>query len=216
MVTPRALDTAELPGIVAQFRAGAENAQKAGFDGVEVHGANGYLLDQFTRDGANKRTDRYGGSIENRARLPLEVVDAVVGVWGPARVGYRVSPNGAFNSMADSDPVRTFSHLTDELNGRGIGYLHVVDPVADGAKRVSPVLRRIFDGTYIVNGGFDLAAANAAITRGEADLVAIGTPFIANPDLPERFRRGAALNAADQATFYMGEAKGYIDYARLA
>jgi N-ethylmaleimide reductase len=215
MVTPRALDLAELPGIVAQFRAGAENAKKAGFDGVELHGANGYLLDQFTRDGTNTRTDAYGGSVENRARLPLEVVDAVVDVWGPARVGYRVSPNGAFNSMADSDPVRTFSHLAEALNRRGIGYLHVVDPVADGAKRISPVLRRIFDGTYIVNGGFDLASANAAIARGEADLVAFGAPFLANPDLPERFRAGGALNAADQATFYTGEAKGYIDYPRL-
>ena len=216
MVTPRALETSEIPGIVEQFRAGAENARQAGFDGVELHGANGYLLDQFTRDGTNQRTDQYGGSVENRARLPLEVVDAVVGVWGPARVGYRISPNGAFNSMADSDPVRTFSHLVEALNWRGIGYLHVVDPVADGRKRISPALRRIFDGTYIVNGGFDLVAANAAIARGEADLVAFGAPFLANPDLPERFRRGAALNAADQATFYMGEAKGYIDYPRLA
>jgi len=216
MVTPRALETAELAGIVAQFRAGAENAKRAGFDGVELHGANGYLLDQFTRDGTNKRTDAYGGSVENRARLPLEVVDAVVGVWGPARVGYRVSPNGAFNGMADSDPLRTFSHLTEQLNRRGIGYLHAIDPVADGARRISPALRRIFDGTYIVNGGFDLAAANAAIARGEADLVAFGVPFLANPDLPERFRRGAPLNAPDQATFYAGEAKGYIDYARLA
>jgi N-ethylmaleimide reductase len=216
MVTPRALETSELPGIVAQFRAGAENAKQAGFDGVELHGANGYLLDQFTRDGTNTRTDAYGGSAENRARLPLKVLDAVVEVWGPARVGYRVSPNSPFNSMSDSDPVRTFSYLTEELNRRGIAYLHVVDPAADGAKRISPALRRIFDGTYLVNGGFDLAAANAAITRGEADLVAFGVPFLANPDLPERFKRGAPLNAADQATFYGGEAKGYIDYPRLA
>jgi N-ethylmaleimide reductase len=215
MVTPRALALAELPGIVAQFRAGAENAKRAGFDGVELHGANGYLLDQFTRDGTNTRTDAYGGSVENRARLPLEVVDAVVDVWGPARVGYRISPNGAFNSMADSDPVRTFSHLADALGRRRLAYLHVVDPATDGAKRISPVLRRIFDGTYIVNGGFDLAAANAAIARGEADLVAFGVPFLANPDLPERFKRGAALNAPDQATFYTGEAKGYVDYPRL-
>jgi N-ethylmaleimide reductase len=215
MATPRALDLGELPGIVAQFRAGAVNAKKAGFDGVELHGANGYLLDQFTRDGTNRRTDAYGGSVENRARLPLEVLDAVVDVWGPARVGYRISPNGAYNSMSDSDPVRTFSHLTEAIDRRGIAYLHVVDPVADGFKRVSPLLRRIFDGTYIVNGGFDLAAANLAIARGEADLVAFGTPFLANPDLPERYRLGAALNAADQATFYAGEAKGYIDYPRL-
>src|SRR5690242_8157804 len=137
MVTPRALELAELPGIVAQFRAGAANAKEAGFDGVELHGANGYLLDQFTRDGTNNRTDAYGGSVENRTRLPLEVVDAVIGVWDPARVGYRISPNGTFNSMADSNPLRTFSHLAEALDRRGIAYLHVVDPVADGAKRVS-------------------------------------------------------------------------------
>jgi N-ethylmaleimide reductase len=215
MVTPRALETSELPGIVAQFSAGAENAQAAGFDGVEIHGANGYLLDQFTRDGTNKRTDAYGGGVANRVRLPLEVVDAVVDVWGPGRVGYRISPNGAFNSMSESDPVRTFSHLAGALDRRGIGYLHVVDPVADGEKRISPLLRQVFDGTYIVNGGFDLATANAAIARG-ADLVAFGVPFLANPDLPERFRRGAALNKPEQATFYAGEEKGYIDYPELA
>ena len=215
MVTPRPLDLAELPGIVAQFRAGAENAKRAGFDGVEIHGANGYLLDQFTRDGTNRRTDAYGGSVENRVRLPLEVVDAVVGVWGPARVGYRVSPNGAYNAMGDSDPRRTFVHLAGELDRRGIGYLHAVDPLADGDKRLSLQLRRIFTGTYIVNGGFDLAAANAALARG-ADLVAFGVPFLANPDLPERFRRGAPLNAPDQATFYAGEERGYVDYPGLA
>jgi len=215
MVTPRALTLAEIPGIVEQFRAGAENAKAAGFDGVEIHGANGYLLDQFTRDGTNQRTDAYGGSVENRARLPLEVLDAVVDVWGAGRVGYRISPNGAFNSMSDADPARTFAHLVGELDRRGIGYLHVVDPVADGAKRLSPVLRKIFDGAYIVNGGFDLAAADAVIASGEADLVAFGVPFLANPDLPERFKRGAALNPPDQATFYAGDAKGYVDYPEL-
>jgi N-ethylmaleimide reductase len=215
MVAPRALELAELPGIVGQFRAGAENAKRAGFDGVEIHGANGYLLDQFTRDGTNHRTDAYGGSIENRARLPLEVVDAVVGVWGPARVGYRVSPNSPFNSMSDSDPRSSFSYLVGELDRRGIGYLHAVDPLADGEKRLSPLLRDIFTGTYIVNGGFDLDTAEAAIARG-ADLVAFGVPFLANPDLPARYRRGAALNKPDQATFYGGDAKGYVDYAELA
>ncbi len=215
MVAPRALDQSELPGIVAQFRAGAENAKKAGFDGVEIHGANGYLLDQFVRDGTNKRTDAYGGSIENRARFPLEVADAVVAVWGPKRVGYRISPNGTFNSMSDSDPLRTFSYLAEQLSRRGIAYLHVVDPLADGGKRVSPVLRRKFSGTYIVNGGFDLASATAAIERGETDLVAHGILFLANPDLPERFRRRAAFNQPDPATFYAGEDKGYIDYPSL-
>ncbi len=216
MVTPRALALDELPGIAAQFRAGAENAKKAGFDGVEIHGANGYLLDQFTRDGANQRTDAYGGSVENRARFPLEVTDAVIAVWGADRVGYRVSPNSPFNSMSESNPPQIFGYLAEQLNRRNIGYLHAVDPAADGAKRISPLLRRTFDGTYIVNGGFDLAAANAAIAGGEADLVAFGVPFLANPDLPARLRQGAALNAPDQTTFYAGEAKGYVDYPELA
>jgi N-ethylmaleimide reductase len=216
MVAPRALALSEIPGIVEQFRAGAENAKRAGFDGVELHGANGYLLDQFTRDGTNQRSDAYGGAIENRVRLPLEVTDTVIAVWGPNRVGYRISPNGAFNSMSDSDPVHTFSYVAEQLSRRGIAYLHVVDPLADGAKRISPVLRKKFDGTYVVNGGFDVAAANSAIRAGDADLVAFGVPFLANPDLPERFRRGAALNRPDQATFYTGEEKGYVDYPALA
>ena len=135
-------------------------------------------------------------------------------VWGPARVGYRISPNSAFNAMSDSDPRRTFSYFAAELDRRGIGYLHAVDPLADGEKRISALLRDIFTGTYVVNGGFDLDTANAAIARG-ADLVAFGVPFLANPDLPERFRRGADLNTADQATFYAGDAKGYVDYPEL-
>jgi N-ethylmaleimide reductase len=216
MLAPRALETAEIPGIVEQFKRGAENAKAAGFDGVELHGANGYLLDQFTRDGTNHRTDAYGSSVANRVRLPLEVTEAVVGVWGPARVGYRISPNGAFNSMADSNPVATFSALTEELSRRGLLYLHVVDPVTDGGKRISPVLRPKFDGTYIVNGGFDLAAGEAAIAAGETDLVAFGVPFLANPDLPQRHRTRAALNAPDRATFYAGEEKGFVDYPALA
>jgi N-ethylmaleimide reductase len=216
MVTPRALALAELPGIVEQFRRGAENAKSAGFDGVELHGANGYLLDQFTRDGSNTRTDDYGGAVENRARLPLEVTKAVIDVWGADRVGYRVSPNGVFNSMSDSNPIETFSYLAEQLNKLGIVYLHVVDPFADGAKRISPVLRRKFDRSYIVNGGFDLDSANAAIRSGEADLVAFGTRFLANPDLPQRYRIEVPLNVADQATFYAGEDKGFTDYPTLA
>jgi N-ethylmaleimide reductase len=215
MVTPRALTLAELPGIVEQFRRGAENAKEAGFDGVELHGANGYLLDQFLRDGTNRRTDAYGGTVENRARLPIEVTKAVIDVWGADRVGYRVSPNGTFNSMSDTDPVQTFSYLAQQLNTLGIVYLHVVDPVADGAKRVSPLLRGKFNRSYIVNGGFDLDRANAAIHGGEADLVAFGTGFLANPDLPQRYRINAWLNAPDQATFYAGEAKGFTDYPFL-
>jgi N-ethylmaleimide reductase len=216
MVTPRALDIAELPGIVEQFRQGAENAKAAGFDGVELHGANGYLLDQFLRDGTNKRTDAYGGSVENRARLPLEVIRAVVDIWGADRVGYRISPNGVFNSMSDSNPVETFSYITEQLSKLGIVYLHVVDPLADGAKRISPLLRRKFARTYIVNGGFDANSANAAVRGGEADLVAFGVPFIANPDLPRRYRTKAALNPPDKDTFYAGEEKGFTDYSALA
>ncbi|HLL27272.1 MAG TPA: alkene reductase [Xanthobacteraceae bacterium] len=215
MVTPRALELREIPGIVEQFKRGAENAKAAGFDGVELHGANGYLLDQFTRDGTNKRTDTYGGSVKNRARLPLEVTEAVIGVWGPGRVGYRISPNNPFNSMSDSNPVEIFSYLATELDARGVVYLHVVDPVADGGKRISPILQGNFDGTYIVNGGFDAEAADAAIHRGETDLVAFGVPFLANPDLPERYRQKAVLNKPDQNTFYAGEEKGYTDYPAL-
>jgi N-ethylmaleimide reductase len=215
MVTPRALDIAELPGIVEQFRVGAENAKKAGFDGVEIHGANGYLLDQFTRDGTNKRTDIYGGSVPNRVRLPLEVADAVIGVWGANSVGYRISPSGTFNTMADSDPLKTFSFLTEQLIRRRVGYLHVIDPIDGGPKRLLPALRKVFNGTLIGNGGYDLTAANAAIRDGEVDLVAFGVPFLANPDLPLRYKTQAPLNAPDRATFYAGEDNGYVDYPAL-
>ena len=214
MVTPRALQAAELPAIVAQFREGAENAKAAGFDGVELHGANGYLLDQFTRDGSNHRNDAYGGSVENRVRLPLEVTQAVIDVWGKERVGYRISPTGPYNSMSDSDPRATFSHLTQRLNELGIGYLHVVDPVNAG-NRLAPHLRKLFANTLIVNGGYDETSANTAIANGEADLVAFGVPFIANPDLPIRLRARAPLANADNATFYTGEDKGYTDYPAL-
>jgi N-ethylmaleimide reductase len=222
LVTPRALATDELPGIVAQFRTAAENAKAAGFDGVELHGANGYLLDQFLRDGANHRSDAYGGSIENRARFPLEVADAVTTVWGPRRVGYKLSPYFSGYSMSDSNPVATFSFIAAELNKRGLLYLHVTEPVAGpsaipaGTRRVTPILREIFDGALIVNGGYDAQSGNAATARGEADLVAFGVPFLANPDLPARYRGNAALNAPDQTTFYAGEEKGYIDYPALA
>jgi N-ethylmaleimide reductase len=218
MVTPRALDAHELPGIVAQFQKGAQNAQAAGFDGVELHGANGYLLDQFLRDGANQRTDAYGGSIRNRARFPLDVTEAVVAVWGPDRVGYKVSPNSAFNSMSDSDPIATFSYFADELSRLGLLYLHVTEGVAGpmappaGTNLAAPVLRKRFKGALILNGGYDAQSADAAIARGDADLIAFGVPFLANPDLPVRYAKRTPLNAADQATFYAGEAKGYIDY----
>ena len=221
LVTPRALEIDELPGIVATFRAGAENAKAAGFDGVELHGANGYLLDQFLRDGSNRRTDAFSGSIENRARFPLEVVDAVTAVWGPQRVGYKVAPYFSGYSMSDSHPLATFSFIASELSKRGLLYLHVTEAVNDPAKpagsgRATPILRGKFKGALIANGGYDVRTAQAAIARGEADLVAFGVPFLANPDLPVRYRSDAALNAPDQATFYAGEEKGYIDYPALA
>jgi N-ethylmaleimide reductase len=215
MVQPRALATSEIPGIVEQFAAAAKNAKEAQFDGVEIHGANGYLLDQFTRDGTNVRTDAYGGNVRNRIRLPIEVAEAVASVWGVERVGYRISPNNPFGSMSDTNPRETFGQLTEELSRLRMGYLHVVDPYQDGAKRISPLLRARFDGTYIVNGGFDAAAAEAVLSAGEADLVAFGVPFLANPDLPERYQRGAKLNSADTATFYTGDDKGYADYPAL-
>ncbi len=214
MVTPRELTLAEIPGIAEQFRTGAQNAKAAGFDGVEIHGANGYLLDQFTRDGTNHRKDAYGGSLENRTRLPLEVTQAVIDVFGKDRVGYRISPNGAYNSMSDSDPRATFSYLAQRLSDLGIVYLHSFDPPS-GANFLSPQLRKQFKGTFIVNGGYDEASGNAAIASGEADLVAYGVPFLANPDLPDRFKAKAKLNAPDQATFYAGEDKGYVDYPTL-
>lgn len=222
LVSPRALEVSELPGIVAQFRQAAENAKVAGFDGVELHGANGYLLDQFLRDGANQRTDAYGGSVGNRARLPLEVTDAVIDVWGPRRVGYKVSPYFSGYSMSDSNPIETFSHIATELNKRGLLYLHVSEAVSGpmaapaGTVRATPALRGAFQGALIANGGYDARAGRAVIARGEADLVAFGVPFLANPDLPARFRSNAELNAPDQATFYAGEEKGYIDYPALA
>jgi N-ethylmaleimide reductase len=222
LVTPRALDIGELPGIVAQFRQAAENAKAAGFDGVELHGANGYLLDQFLRDGANRRTDAYGGSTTNRARFPLEVTDAVIGVWGPQRVGYKLSPYFSGYSMSDSDPLDTFAFIATELSKRGLLYLHVSEAVAGpmaapaGTRRATPILRDTFNGALIVNGGYDARSGQTAIAHGEADLVAIGVPFLANPDLPARYRNNATLNTPDQTTFYAGEEKGYIDYPALA
>src|SRR5258707_411223 len=222
IVTPRALELHELPGIISQFQTAAKNAKAAGFDGVELHGANGYLLDQFLRDGSNRRTDAYGGSIQKRARLPLEVAEAVVGVWGSQSVGYKLSPHFAGYSMSDSNPQETFSYLAEQLSSLRIGYLHVGEAIAGpmvapvGTVRVTPILRDKFSGTMIVNGGYDAHSGDAAIARGEADLVAFGVPFLANPDLPARYRKNASLNPPDQTTFYAGEEKGYIDYPALA
>jgi N-ethylmaleimide reductase len=222
IVTPRALEARELPAIVDQFRRAAENAKAAGFDGVELHGANGYLLDQFLRDGSNRRTDAYGGSIANRARFPLEVVEGVLDVWDAQRVGYKLSPYFTGYSMSDSDPVATFSYLARELDARRLGYLHIGEAIAGpmaapaGTPRVTPLLRELFSGTLIANGGYDAQSANAAVARGEADLVAFGVPFLANPDLPARYWKNAPLNSPDYATFYTGEDKGYVDYPTLA
>jgi N-ethylmaleimide reductase len=222
LVTPRALDADELPLLIEDFRWAAQNAKTAGFDGVEIHGANSYLLDQFLRDGSNKRTDEYGGSYRNRARFPLEVTDAVIEVWGAGRVGYRVSPNSSSYSMSDSDPVSTFSYMADALSERGIAYLHVLEPVAGRAAlpehvtRVTPHLRKRFGGSLMVNGGYDAASAEQVLASGEADLVSFGVPYLANPDLAERLRRAAPLNAPDFPTFFQGEENGYTDYPPLA
>jgi N-ethylmaleimide reductase len=218
--TPRALETSEIHGIVDQFRRGAENAKAAGFDGIELHGANGYLLDQFLRDGSNHRTDGYGGSLRNRVRLPIEVAEAAVEVFGAERVGYKLSPYFAGYSMSDSNPIETFTHIAKELNALQLGYLHVSEAIAgpmkvEGTVRATPYIRNAFEGALIVNGGYDRATGDAAIRNGEADLVAFGVPFLANPDLPRRYRQGAPLNAPDAATFYAGEEKGYIDYPAL-
>lgn len=221
---PRALETSEIPGIVADFKLGAENAKKAGFDGVEIHGANGYLLDQFLNDSTNKRTDEYGGSIENRARLLLEVVEAVTSVWGKNRVGVRLSPTGTFNDMKDSDPPALWGFVAEKLGEMGIAYLHVIEPEeanrrlykVDG-EIVSPTadLKSKFKGTVITAQGYDLESANAVLESGHADLVAFGKKFLANPDLPKRLKLGAELNEQDPSTFYGGAAEGYTDYPTL-
>ncbi len=218
--TPRALNTAEIPGVVAQYRHGAELALRAGFDGVEIHGANGYLLDQFLRDGSNQRTDQYGGSLENRARLMLEVTQAVVSVWGANRVGIRLSPLNAFNDMRDSNPEATFSYMTDKLNNFGLVFLHVTEIGAQTPGAAGPTfdlrkLRKIYKGSYITNSGYDQDRADTALAAGDADLIAFGSLYLANPDLPKRFAKRAPLNSADQTTFYMGGEKGYADYPFL-
>lgn len=220
--TPRALDLAEIPGIIAEYEHGARCAKAAGFDGVEIHSANGYLLDQFLRDGTNRRTDRYGGSIQNRARIVLEVTEAVVGIWGADRVGIRFSPGGVFNDMRDSDPVATFGYVLRELAPRRLAYAHVTQvtaqDVAHGATDgVGPrELRPFYPGLIVSAGGFTQETGNRALAEGWADAIAFGVPFIGNPDLPERFRRDAPLNVADESTFYAPGPKGYTDYPTLA
>jgi N-ethylmaleimide reductase len=216
---PRALELAEIPAIIDAFRQGAANALAAGFDGVEIHGANGYLLDQFAKDGANKRTDAYGGAIEKRARLMIEVARAVAGEVGTERTGIRISPVTPSNGISDSNPQALFDHIVDRLNALKLVYLHVVEGATGGARDVAPFdyhsLRNRFKGAYIANNGYDFNLANKVLSANDADLIAFGKLFIANPDLAERFKRGAPLNEPDKATFYGGGAKGYTDYPAL-
>ncbi len=213
-VVPRALALAEIPGVVAAYRRGAENALRAGFDGVEIHGANGYLIDQFLQDGTNHRTDHYGGSIENRARFALEVTDAAIAVWGAGRVGYHIAPRGGSHGIHDRNPAATFGYLAAQLGRRKIAFLCAREPL-DG-HRLGPALKHAFGGAYIINDGYTADTARAVLAAGEADAVAWGKLFIANPDLPRRLALGAALNAPVPATFYGGDARGYTDYAALA
>ncbi|MBW4510313.1 MAG: alkene reductase [Scytonematopsis contorta HA4267-MV1] len=230
-VTPHALDLEEIPEIVNQFRVGAENALAAGFDGVELHGAFGYIIDQFLQDNSNQRTDKYGGSLENRSRLLLEIVDAVTQVWGSKRVGIKLSPSNTYNDMADSNPVETFSYVITALNHFDLAYVHLMETTeADlrhgGQKISTSIFRPLYKGTLIANAGYNKETANAVLTEGNADLVSFGFLFIGNPDLPERFRLDAPLNQADTSTFYApmcdspaqncGFEKGYIDYPFLS
>lgn len=213
-VTPRALDTEEIPGIVAAYRKGAENAKRAGFDGVEIHGANGYLLDQFLQDKTNKRTDAYGGSLENRARLLLEVTDACIEVWGASRVGMHLAPRGDAHDMGDSNPAETFGYVATELGKRGIAFICAREAL--GPNRLGPQLKKAFGGVYIANEKMTRDSAEQVIASGEADAVAFGQLFIANPDLPERLKINAPLNQPQPETFYHPGAEGYTDYPALA
>lgn len=216
---PRALTPDEMPGVVESFRVATAHALAAGFDGVEIHGANGYLLDQFLKDGANRRTDAYGGSIENRARLTLEVAAACVSEAGGARVGIRLSPVAPANGVSESNPQPLFDHVVAGLDQLRLAYIHVIEGATGGDRDFAPfdyaALRKCFRGAYIANNGYTLPMAQDAIGQGRADLVAFGRPFISNPDLVERFRRGAALADPDRRTYYGGDARGYIDYPTL-
>jgi N-ethylmaleimide reductase len=216
---PRALELAEIPGIIDDFKRGAANALAAGFDGVEIHGANGYLLDQFARDGVNKRTDAYGGSIENRAKLMLEVSKAVTAEAGAERTGIRISPVTPANDTSDSNPQPLFDYIVDGLEALKLTYIHVIEGATGGPRDVAPFdyasLRKRFTRAYIANNGYDFELANKQLAAGAADLIAFGKPFISNPDLVERLKKGAPLNEWDKNTFYGGSAKGYTDYPTL-
>ena len=212
-VTPRALETAEIADIIEAFRQGAENAKKAGFDGVEIHGANGYLLDQFLQDSTNQRTDNYGGSIENRARLMLDITDAVVGVWGAGRVGMHLAPRADAHTMGDSQRSETFTYVAQQLGKRGIAF--ICSREAEGEDSLGPQLKQHFGGVYIANEKFTKTSAEAALAAGTTDAVAFGVPYIANPDLVERFVKDAELNAPKPEQFYGSGPEGYTDYPTL-
>ncbi len=217
--TPRALETSEIPRLIEDYRRAAANALEAGFDGVEIHAANGYLIDQFLHDGSNHRTDAYGGSVANRVRLLDEVTEAVVGIWGADRVGVRLSPFASF--ISDSDVVATFSEAVRTLNRFGLAYLHVIEGQTGGSRETPEgqdiqALRSLFDGTWIANNGYDRATAIRAVAEGDTDLVAFGRPFISNPDLVARLQQNAPLNKLDPDTLYGGGAKGYTDYPTLS
>lgn len=216
---PRALELGEIPGIIESFKRASANALEAGFDGVEIHGANGYLLDQFAKDKTNKRTDAYGGAIENRARLMLEVSQAVASEAGADRTGIRISPVTPANDVADSNPQPLFDHIVDRLNALKLVYIHVIEGATGGPRDIAPFdyesLRKRFSGAYIANNGYDFKLATEVLEKNKADLIAFGKPFISNPDLVERLKLGAPLNDFDKATFYGGGAKGYTDYPVL-
>ncbi|QAY94563.1 alkene reductase [Methylovirgula ligni] len=217
---PHALTIDEIKSVVRDYVAAAENAKKAGFDGVEIHGANGYLIEQFLKDKTNHRTDEYGGSVENRLRFALEVVDAVLSVLPRERVGIRLSPVTPANDISDSDPAKVYFPLVEQLSARGLAFIHVIEGATAGPRDYAPfdyvALRKTFSGAYIANNGYTRDLAIEALRENRADLIAFGIPFIANPDLVERLRRDAPLNKPDQPTFYGGDAHGYTDYPALA
>lgn len=223
--TPRPLTLSEIPSLIQDYVHAARQAKVAGFDGVEVHGANGYLLDQFLHDGSNKRDDQYGGSVENRCRLLLEVLQAVIEVWGADRVGVRLSPYGTFNDMSDGDTLGLFTYLISQINPLGLSYLHLIEPrstMAGGTDKVkedqpstSALFRPLYQGKIIAAGGFDRAGAEEFVSTDQADAIAFGRFFISNPDLPQRLASNAPFTPYDRSTFYGGGAKGYVDYPAL-
>ncbi len=219
-VTPRALTLDEIKTVVQEYVTGAKNAMEAGFDGVEIHGANGYLIDQFLRDGTNCRDDGYGGSVENRARFLFEIVKGISSAIGSDKTGVRLSPSGTFNDMKDSDPEKHFSYICEKLNAFDLAYLHIIDALAGDIRHganvvVLSVLRAAYKGILIVNGAYDQERGNLAIKNGEADAVAFGALFLANPDLPERFKENTELNTPNADCFYTQDEKGYLDYPSI-